>query len=100
MRRRSMMSAIVAGGAAAAAALGAAMLPAPALAGWGGPAPRAAVSFQSGGGQYDALFDSRSGWVSGLQNQTWWFTMSATGGTGQCVFGFELDGVIQPGWTG
>ncbi len=99
MRRRSMMSAMVAGGVAAAAAVGAAMLPAPALAGWGGPAAPAAVSFQSGGGQYDALFDSRSGWVSGLQNQTWWFTMRAAGGTGQCVFGYELDGVVQPGWT-
>jgi hypothetical protein len=96
--KRPSMNAIVAGGVAA--ALGAALLPPPALAGLGGPPHPPAVSFQSGAGHYDALFDGRSGWISGLQNQTWWFTMSASGGVGQCVFGFELDGVAQPGWTG
>jgi hypothetical protein len=100
MKRPSIMNSIVTGGVAAAAALGAALLSAPALAVAGlTPQSSGAVSFQTGG-QYDALFDARSGWASGLQNQTWWFTMSASGGVGQCVFGYELDGIAQPGWTG
>src|SRR5450755_2911856 len=95
-----MVSAIVGGGVGAAAALAAVMLPASASATAGlTPLPQQppSISFQSGG-QYDGLFDARSGWISGLENHTWWFTMTASGGVGQCVFGFELDGVPQ-GWT-
>src|SRR5450755_808361 len=97
-----MVSAIVGGGVGAAAALAVVMLPAAASASAGlTPLPQQPppISFQSGG-QYDGLFDARSGWISGLENHTWWFTMTASGGVGQCVYGFELDGVPQPRWAG
>ena len=54
------------------------------------------VSFQSNAGSSTALYDARANWISDQTAQLWNFTMTSHGGTGSCVTGYALDGVMQP----